>query len=87
MCHGNKSQDPAIGNDLEKPQYTDLFIKLPFNIDYKQNTYAWFVYQQNALKEELLYLIFKGKRKIQHGWDEDFIHLCRYFIGFNHQPV
>lgn len=38
MCHGNKSKDPAIKDDLENLQYTDLFIKLPFNIDYKQNT-------------------------------------------------
>lgn len=37
MCHGNKSKDPAIRDDLEKPQYTDLFVKLPFTIDYKQN--------------------------------------------------
>lgn len=28
----------------------------------------------------------KGKEKYNTGRGEDFIHLCRYFIEFNHQP-
>lgn len=37
-CVTEMNADPAIGDDLEKPQYAYFFIKLPVTIDYKQNT-------------------------------------------------
>lgn len=80
--------DPAIGDDLEKPQYTDFFIKLPATIDYKQNTICLICAPAKRFKRKVT-LSRLQKEKKNTTWVEMwiFFHLCRYFIEFNHQPV
>lgn len=80
--------DPAIGDDLEKPQYTYFFIELPVTIDYKQNTICLICAPAKRFKRKSYPIsASKGKGKYNMGRDVDFSHLCRYFIEFNHQPV
>lgn len=62
MCHANKSKDPALTDDLEKPQYKDLFMKLHFNIDYKQNTICLICAPAKHFKKKLHYQLQREKK-------------------------
>lgn len=74
--------DPAIGDDLEKPQYTYLFIKLPITIDYKQNTMCLILHQQNDSKRKVT-LSQLQKEKKNTIWVEMWIFFIYADISLN----
>lgn len=62
-----EKKGPAVRDDLEKPQYTDLFFKLPLNINYKQNTMLGLC-NSKTLQIRLHHLSFNKKEKYNTGW-------------------